>query len=589
MKMTNRQWLGTLTAALLLPIVAAQTLPSPRYQTPSANDNSALAATTSFVRGAIQAFAGAGDFIANGTGAVKLSIKAKLLQRVDITDYGAVSDPSCAADSTAAIQAAINALPNGGKIQAPPGSFCLTSVNGSADGIEFEGTRGTKFLLTSATADAMSFAPPAGKTWLEDFAMRRITFWTKPGLTKTGGAVLRLRMVRNPQIDETNFGNQKVLDADGGTYRLYDGLAVVGFSNVAVKSSNFVGATHDCMVVAGLGTGAANDPNYGAEFVINGGTQFIACGRRAAWIAGGAGGVRFLDANATLSGTGIYISTELNPGTLNREIFASSQFSVDSNYGDGYYAEANSYGFLFCDNCWSASNNANGFNLLPQSFGQTVARFTAPHIYNNGANGIASQAANTVIDGGSFVANGRLTSGSAIAINSGSATIDGNPLLLNNSGYGLSLAAPTQVGTYNAIGNGLGPAFASVPFTPVNTGRLKAQTLMQANAPIYGWSVDTTGSATGLAQNQVLTLAAGSGKVTLSIDVTGAVAEFLIGGGNVALIGQTASVFVAGSNAPAAGKISLWYDSSNSSYKVTSNYGSAVTLGFAGIRLRESN
>jgi hypothetical protein len=59
-----------------------------------------------------------------GTGAVATTMQAKLRQTVSVADFGA-SPSASAATNTAAIQAAIDATPNGGEILIPPGIYSI--------------------------------------------------------------------------------------------------------------------------------------------------------------------------------------------------------------------------------------------------------------------------------------------------------------------------------------------------------------------------------------------------------------------------------------------------------------------------------
>jgi hypothetical protein len=65
-------------------------------------------------------------FTQGGVGAVTRSVQSKLRDTVNVKDYGAVGNG--AIDDTAAIQAAINALPAGGVLVFPPGDYITTSA-----------------------------------------------------------------------------------------------------------------------------------------------------------------------------------------------------------------------------------------------------------------------------------------------------------------------------------------------------------------------------------------------------------------------------------------------------------------------------
>ena len=67
--------------------------------------------------------------IASGTGATTTTVQAKLRERVSVKDFGAVGDGTT--DDTAAIQAAITAVTDGGTVYLPAGQFLLATATGS--------------------------------------------------------------------------------------------------------------------------------------------------------------------------------------------------------------------------------------------------------------------------------------------------------------------------------------------------------------------------------------------------------------------------------------------------------------------------
>lgn len=78
-------------------------------------------------------------FTQDGTGAVQRSVDSKLNESVSVKDFGAVGDG--VTDDTAAIQAAIDATPNGGKIFVPVGNYRLTStINLNKPALHFIGS-----------------------------------------------------------------------------------------------------------------------------------------------------------------------------------------------------------------------------------------------------------------------------------------------------------------------------------------------------------------------------------------------------------------------------------------------------------------
>lgn len=68
--------------------------------------------------------AGAVTFLQAGTGAVARSVQSKERDIVSVKDFGAVGDG--VTDDTAAIQAAINSIANGGIVYVPTGTYCIS-------------------------------------------------------------------------------------------------------------------------------------------------------------------------------------------------------------------------------------------------------------------------------------------------------------------------------------------------------------------------------------------------------------------------------------------------------------------------------
>ena len=88
-------------------------------------------------------------FLQSGTGAVATTVQTKLRETVSVLDFGA--DPTGVADSTVAIQAALDSLPaNGGEVYAPTGQYRVTAGLVASKRVRFVGT-GYSFLLASAS------------------------------------------------------------------------------------------------------------------------------------------------------------------------------------------------------------------------------------------------------------------------------------------------------------------------------------------------------------------------------------------------------------------------------------------------------
>lgn len=582
MNATVLRALGAIGIMLPVSALLAQSLPAQRSETPADNENAVAEAIPAPIRTALTNLGRLAPWSNTGRGAAQLTIEAKLQQRFNILDYGAVSDPSCTVDSTLAIQNAVNAAA-GAKLEVPRGSFCISTVTVTANGTDIEGAPGARLLLTSTVGNGLVIGDGARIT--TNVNLRNFTIWTKPGLTKTGGHAIYAQRVRNLGLWSLNVGSKAELTADRGKPRLYNGLVIQGFDNVGLHGTNISGAINDCFQLSGMEAGA-----FGSEMTWDGGGQIVQCGHFGVHLAGGTGGVKFMSGGVSLASFGVWFSTDLDRGAINRETYLGAEFSVDSNSNKGVFADANTLGFLFCEGCWSASNGSAGFDLRAQSPG-SLARFVGAHSYNNGGDGLVSLA-HTKVTGGSFIENGRTAPGNGINIAGGSAVIDGSPFLARNKasrggGYGIAVhGGHVILGSYDASANASGPLFTGVPLGRSTMGSPEAPAFHATNGAASGWSVDASEAGTPLAHGASLTIAPGSGKILLSEDRTGSTAEFLLGGGQVALVGQAGSTFVA-SNTPPRGKIGVFWN--GVSYSVGNNSGARVTLGFAGVRVRASN
>lgn len=112
-------------------------------------------------------------FLQSGTSAVLRTTQAKLREVVSVKDFGAVGDG--VADDTAAIQAAINSIPNGGTVYFPVGVYSVTTLTilnrstkicGAAIGVSTL-TRGVQIKCRSAVTNFFVIGPSAQDVTLE--------------------------------------------------------------------------------------------------------------------------------------------------------------------------------------------------------------------------------------------------------------------------------------------------------------------------------------------------------------------------------------------------------------------------------------
>jgi len=100
-------------------------------------------------------------YTAPGTGAAASTMSAKLSQIINAADFGLVSDPSCATDSTGSLRAAIAAAA-GKKLILPAGTFCLntpTSTLQIVNPMEIEGQGAANTTIKWNAPSGTPYAP----------------------------------------------------------------------------------------------------------------------------------------------------------------------------------------------------------------------------------------------------------------------------------------------------------------------------------------------------------------------------------------------------------------------------------------------
>lgn len=96
-------------------------------------------------------------FIQAGTGAVAETVQSKLREMISVIDFGA--DPTGIADSTTAIQDAVNSLSSGGIVYLPKGNYLISSPITCIAGVSFKGDgKQASKLFTNASIICLSFS-----------------------------------------------------------------------------------------------------------------------------------------------------------------------------------------------------------------------------------------------------------------------------------------------------------------------------------------------------------------------------------------------------------------------------------------------
>ena len=169
------------------------------------------------------------SYTQGGTGSVARTVTNKLQESVSVLDFGA--DPTGVADSTTAIQAAINSCNN---ILIPPGIYkCSAALTINKNSTTIRGTRGASILqFVTAGSDGIVFtgAPNLQLIVLEGVVIQ--------SATATGGKALNIAFLTDGQI---NHVIRDVKFGYSGAGRWAYGLFADNFQSSEIYSLNYYG------------------------------------------------------------------------------------------------------------------------------------------------------------------------------------------------------------------------------------------------------------------------------------------------------------------------------------------------------------
>jgi hypothetical protein len=273
-----------------------------------------------------------------GTGAVDRTAEAKLREVVSVKDFGAVGNG--VADDTAAIQAAINAIPSGGSVLLPKGSYKITSTIVLADYQNLVGDGMIATSIVAATASMQAIKITGSYGGVRDFM-----------ITQTASGVHGLTLAplnESQQITETNT-NSNVIKNIRFNY-LAEGLVLRPGPAPSAQSGcwynqfhglEFVGCTRALWFR--VGTGAGNTSSGSNRNYFYGTRIGVAPANTGVQIDAGDTNIFF---GLTLEGiqtgtspnttpTAIKIADNAAPGAYNgNNIFFGVQFEVVSRFLD---------------------------------------------------------------------------------------------------------------------------------------------------------------------------------------------------------------------------------------------------------------
>lgn len=254
----------------------------------------------------------------------------------------------------------------------------------------------------------------------------------------------------------------------GPENRLWDGIDLDQFDYCTVSECHIL-TQHE-------GVACNGNPSslFGAGLWINDGTKIAgqtSPGGSGVHIGGGAGGVYLQDCDIIGNFNNVRVSTDRQPGVINREVFFGSTATLDSAGNAGVLVQENSLTHLDISGTWISSaglssSDRPGLEVAPNNAGLTL-KMSGPRIFNNAGGGIVINGGSFTLNGGEIFGNGKGTGTLRDGISAPNAAIvqlsvTGASIHDNGStgvGYGINIASGFdnyQIKSNNLYGNSLG-------------------------------------------------------------------------------------------------------------------------------------
>lgn len=370
------------------------------------------------------------------------------------------ADPTGATDSTAAINAALAV----DSIFGPAGTYAVSSPLNVLRGntiLTGEGPA-TIFKTNNPTADVFCVgngSSPSFNVNFRDFAVAS-------SVVKTAGSAFNCRL-----MGRSNFSNIHAQAPEDATPRLFNGITLAGYDNVKVFNCNLWNLLNNGIFAYG-----DTASNLRSGLWVSQATNITGAGGSAIYIAGNSGGVYLGDATVSASAIGVRIDQSAS-ATMNRELFMTNGFSVDSSNSYNVFIGTNALSDIIMNGVWLASS---GFGPIPT--GEQAGMFVDPSntglrgqisgckIYNNKGYGVALCAGSWNLSGNRFDNNGiglgGVNPGLYIPCAGVYLNATGNTFA-NNADFGVRATYPV-VGTISAntyCGNAAGAVlYGTLPF-----------------------------------------------------------------------------------------------------------------------------
>jgi hypothetical protein len=456
-------------------------------------------------------YEGAAVYTPAGTGATTRTVQAKLRESVSVLDFGA--DPTGVADSTAAIQAAIDAQGTTASIYFPTGTYLVSSaITLNKPGVYFGDGWATNIRTSSATANIF---------------------------TCTGAEQIHIEKMQFTSSATRSAGWYVDVAASANRFRLSDfamdgaigGVRTAAVATVTIESGQILNS------VASTGVGIRVNAGFDVsirDVIMDQASQLFA----GIYVVQ-TGDLTIEDCNIIRSGSALLIQADA--GDTIASVWCNNSYFDTSTKGIVMFANGASASIVRCifDQCWFSGHTDTGAEL--QTTGGGVingVEFNGCHGFLNGDDAITlldTGVTNVSVNGGAYAQN----AGGAVSVGAGVSSWNvrnarmGSSHGLTGNTYGVFIAAGASA-DFSITNNDLrGNVTASINDGSSGTGRL---------------ITDNIGFGTGSAVYDPANLVDGAG-VTTTVTVTGAtLGDIAEASFSLDLVGITLTAWVSAAN-----------------------------------------
>ena len=497
------------------------------------------------------------------SGGVSLSVQQYYnLQPLTPQFFGAACDG--VTDDSTPLQKWLNTLTSrlGGFI--PTGPFCAfktplagpTTTNGVSIRGNGLGSSGLLYTGASTTVTPLTFGQTTGSCSMSSLTLAE--FSISSTTTMTGGGAIQVNDVCALRITDVGFEDS----ASGAEGNWFNGLVIAGGNQVYLNGNTITGSNEPIVAfgdTSAYGSTQLTDLWIGGKGIIFGGLHGIN-------IAGNVGGYYIDNVSLLNNQTQLRISQD-RVAIPNLQGFLGSTAILDVTRGPGTGHDIDiadpggQYSELNISGTWIASAQGGGACVVIESGAFIDLTWTGGKLVSCGGDGFQQNSTTAIV-------------------NMTGVSIDMWPA--PSSGYSINCTVANQSifikdVTFRRTGSsGLYSSYCTPQSYTTLNNPAAFSGVIQENVlyPLNGWQYDVSGqSAVHILNGSSAALTVGSGVVVLRNQTNGDEGMYLCGGGTCSLIKSTLGTWVDLTTTPAAGYMSLAYNSGN--YTIFNNYGGA--------------